>query len=110
MPSHAEAKMKNSVMARSRTARAERLKFRIGHRLLICRVDDLPLVQEMRSERHHLFSGVEPAAQDDFLLTDRGDLDQAKLHFRLIVHDPDTRPAAAIMDGPDGHQHGLAAG
>src|SRR5262252_4989522 len=43
MPAHAEAKMKNSVMARSRTARAERLKLRIGYLLLVCH---LPLYQD----------------------------------------------------------------
>src|SRR2546423_10243476 len=42
MPAHAAATMKNSVMARSRTARADRLKLRIG--LLFCRVNDLSLV------------------------------------------------------------------
>jgi hypothetical protein len=45
MPAHAEAKMKNSVMARSRTARADRLKLRIGHLLLVCLANDLSLVQ-----------------------------------------------------------------
>src|SRR6266542_5283949 len=37
MPAHAAATMKNSVMARSRTARAERLKLCIG--LVFCRVN-----------------------------------------------------------------------
>src|SRR6266487_3122107 len=101
MPAHAAAKMKNSVMARSRTARAERLKLRIG--LLFCRVNDLSLVQEMRAERHHFFTGIDSAGHDDFLLTDSGNLDGAELHFRLVVHDPDARPATAIIDGPDWH-------
>src|SRR6266513_5847536 len=42
MPAHAAATMKNSVMARSRTARADRLKLCIG--LVFCRVNDLSLV------------------------------------------------------------------
>src|SRR4051812_32892852 len=105
MPAPAEAKMKNSVTARSRTARAERLKLRIGHRLLVC-PDDLSLVQEVRSERHHLFAGVEPAGHDDVLPTDRGNADEAELHFRPVVHGPNARPVAAIKDGADGHQDG----
>src|SRR5439155_24794417 len=104
MPAHAAAKMKNSVMARSRTARAERLKLRIG--LLFCRVNDLPLVQEMRSARHHFFTGIDSAGHDDFLLTDRGNLDEAELHLRLVVHDPDARPATAVIAGTVGHSAG----
>src|SRR5687767_1110027 len=103
MPAHAEAKMKNSVIARSRTASAERLKFRIGRLLLVWKVNDLSVVQEMRSERHDLFSGSDSVGHDDFLLTDRGNLDRTKLHFRFVVHDPDARPVAAIMDRPDRH-------
>src|SRR5215212_10142492 len=98
MPANAEAKMKNNVMARSRTAKAERLILRIGHLLLFCEVNDLSLVQEMRSECHHLFAGVDSAGHDDFLLADRGNLDEAELHCRLVIHDPDARPAAAIID------------
>src|SRR5437899_8235296 len=104
MPANAEAQMKNNVMARSRTASAERLKLRIGRILLVLllvHVDDLSLVQEMRSERHYLLSGLDSAGQDDLLLTDGGNGDGAKFHFRLVVHDPDARPAAAIMDCPD---------
>src|SRR3954467_4946211 len=101
MPAHAAAKMKNSVMARSRTARAERLKLRIGRLLLVWQVNDLSLVQEMRSERHHLFTGTDSVGHDDFLLADRGNLDEPEHHFRLVVHDPDARPAAAIINGPD---------
>src|SRR5437762_1492146 len=104
MPANAAAQMKNNVMARSRTASAERLKLRIGRFLLLLfvgQVNDLTLVQEMRSECHYLFSGLDSAGQDDLLLTDGGNCDGAKLHFRLVVHDPDARPAAAIMDCPD---------
>src|SRR5213595_2069668 len=108
MPAHAAAKMKNSVMARSRTARAERLKLCIG--LLFCRVNELSLVQEMRSERYHLFTGLDSVGHDDFFLTDRVNLDEAELHFRLVVHDPDARPATSIIEGPDWHQDGLVAG
>src|SRR6266550_2022972 len=42
MPAHAAATMKNRLMARSRTARADRLKLCIG--LVFCRVNDLSLV------------------------------------------------------------------
>src|SRR5688572_7063483 len=104
MPARAEAKMKNSVMARSRTASAERLKLRIRRLpllLLVRHVDGLSLVQEMRSERHHVFSSINSVGHDDFFPTDRGNLNGAKLHFRIAVHDPDARPAAAIMDCPD---------
>src|SRR5688572_13952926 len=104
MPARAEAQMKNSVMARSRTASAERLKLRIRRLfllLLLGHVDGLSFVKEMRSERHYLFSGLDSAGQDDLLLTDRGNCDGAKFHFRLVVHDPDARPSAAIMDCPD---------
>src|SRR5215207_8716739 len=100
MPAQAEAKMKNSVMARSRTARAERLKLRIGYLLLVCQVNDLSLVQEMRSECHHVFTSIDSAGQDDFLLTDRGNCNEAELDFRLGIHDPDARPATAIIEGP----------
>src|SRR6185437_325353 len=110
MPAHAAAKMKKSVIARSRTARAERLKFCIGRLLLVWQVNDLSLVQEMRPERHHLFSGLDSTGHDDFLLPDRGNFDGAELHFRLVVHDPDARPAAAIIDRADGHQNGLVTG
>src|SRR4030095_4159820 len=106
MPARAEAQMKNSVMARSRTASAERLKLRIRRLLLLLllpvgHVDGLSLVEEMRSKRYHLFTGINSVGHDDFFPTDRGNLDGAELHFRLVVHDPDARPAAAIMDCPD---------
>src|SRR5437867_13355532 len=107
MPAHAAAKMKNSVMARSRTAKAERLKLRIG--LLFCRVNDLSLVQEMRSKRHHFFTGIDSARPHDFLLPDQPNLDGAELHFRLVVHDPDARSATTIIDVTDWHQAGLPA-
>src|SRR5947208_11318451 len=99
MPANAEAQMKNKVMARSRTASAERLKLRIGRLLLLLLVGhvyDLSLVEKMRSERHYLFSGLDSAGQDDLLLTDRGNCDGAKFHFRLVLHDPDARSGAAI--------------
>src|SRR5947208_3371747 len=106
MPANAAAKMKNSVIARSRTARAERLKVRIRplllFLLLFCRANDLSLVQKMRPERDHLFTNSDSLRHDDFLLTDRGDLDGSELHFRLVVHNPDSRPATAIIDSPDG--------
>jgi hypothetical protein len=71
MPAHAAAKMKNSVMARSRTAKAERLKLRIGRLLLLVwQVNDLSLVQEMRSERDYLFSGLHSTGHDNFLFPD----------------------------------------
>src|SRR5205823_13210929 len=108
MPAHAAAKMKNSVMARSRTARADRLKLCIG--LVFCRVNDLSLVQEMRSQRHHLFTGIDSVGHDDFLLTDRGNLDGAELYFRLIVHDPDARPATSLIQCRDGHPDRLGTG
>jgi hypothetical protein len=57
-------------LERSRTARAERLKIRIGYLLLVCQVNDLSLVQWMRPERHHVFTGIDPAGHDGFLLTD----------------------------------------
>src|SRR6266498_2538520 len=104
MPARAEAQMKNSVMARSRTASAERLKLRIRRLLLLLlvgHVDGLSLVEEMRSKRYHLFTCINSVGHDDFFPTDRGNLDGAELHFRLFVHDPDARPAAAIMDCPD---------
>src|SRR6266487_1752112 len=104
MPANAAAQMKNNVMARSRTARAERLKLRIGRFLLLLFVgqfNDLALVQEMRSERHYLLSGLHSAGHDNFLFPDRGNCDGAKLHFRLVVHDPDARSVAAIMDRSD---------
>src|SRR5205823_799073 len=111
MPAHAEAKMRNSVMARSRTARAERLKLRIGPLLLFlvlfCRANDLSLVQEMRSERDHLFTCIESLGQDGFLLTDGGNFDEAELHFRFPIHDPNPRPATAIIDRADWHQDRL---
>src|SRR4030095_12133662 len=101
MPAHAAAKMKNSVMARSRTARADRLKLRIGllllFLLLVCRADDLSLLQEMRSERYHLFTGFDSTGHDDFLLTNGSNLDGAELHFRIVVHDPHARAASAII-------------
>src|SRR5688572_22533270 len=106
MPAQAEAKMKNNVMARSRTASAERLKLRIGRLLLfllhVCRADDLSLVQQVRSERHHLFTRTDSVGHDDFFPTDRGNLDGAELHFQFVVHDPDARSAAAIIDRPGG--------
>src|ERR1043166_9556016 len=102
--------MKNNVMARSRTARVERLKLRIGPLLLFYPVNDLSLVQEMRSERHHVFAGIESVGHDDLLLTDRGNLDAAELHFRLPVHDPDAGPATAIKEGTDWHPDRLVAG
>src|SRR5678815_3558229 len=101
MPAHAEAKMKNSVIARSRTARADRLKLRIGRLLLVWQVNDLSLVQEMRSERHHLFTDTDSVGHNDFLPTDGGNGDGAELHFRFSIHDPDARSAAAIMDRSD---------
>src|SRR5438067_1061866 len=110
MPAHAEAKMKNSVMARSRTARAERLKLRMGSLLHFRRVNDFSLVQEMCSERHYLFTGTDSGGHDDFLPTDRGNGDGAELHCRLVVHDPDARPLAAIIDGPDGQPDKLVTG
>src|ERR1051326_1727675 len=103
MPAPAEAKMKNNVMARSRTARGERLKLRMRNLLLSSHVTYLYLVQEMRSERHYLFTRTDPVGYHDFLLTDRGNSDRAELHFRFPVHDPDARPATAIIDRPDGH-------
>src|SRR5213075_2358411 len=105
MPANAAAQMKNSVIARSRTASAERLKLRIGRfllSLLVGHVDDLSLVEKMRSKRYHLFTGINSVGHDDFFPTDRGNLDGAKFHFRLVVHDPDARSAAAIVDCPDG--------
>src|SRR5207302_811294 len=111
MPANAEAQMKNNVMARSRTARAERLKLRIRPllRLLVrfCRVNDLSLVQEMRSQRDHLFTRIESLGQGGFLLTEGGDFDEAELHFRFPIHDPNARPATAIIDRADWHQDRL---
>src|SRR6185436_5037195 len=99
--------MKKSVMARSRTAKAERLKLRIRRPLLFLQVNSLSLVQEMRSERHHLFIGFDPIGYHDFLLPDGGKFDGAELYFRLLIDDPDSRPAAAIIDCADGHQDRL---
>src|SRR5437667_12154471 len=104
MPARAEAQMKNSVMARSRTASAERLKLRIGRFLLLLfvgQVNDLTLVQEMRSECHYFLSGLHSAGHDNFLFPDGGNDDGAKFHLRLFVHDPNARPIAAIMDRSD---------
>src|SRR4051794_35130926 len=109
MPAQAAAKMKNSVMARSRTASAERLKLRIRLLLLAWKIDGLSLVQEMRSERHHFFSGADSAGHYDFFLTDGANRDGAEIDFRLIVHDPNARSAAVIIDGPDGHANGRVA-
>src|SRR5687768_418224 len=110
MPANAEAKMKNSVMARSLTASAERLKLLINLTLLSCRVHYLSLVEGMDSECHHLFADLNSAGQDGFLLPDRGNLDRAKRHPRLVVHHPKARSAAAIMHGTHRHPDGLAAG
>src|SRR5437773_1867876 len=101
MPANAEAQMKNSVIARSRTASAERLKLCIGRLLFVWQVNNLALVQEMRSECHDFLSGLHSAGHDNFLFPDRGNYDGAKLHFRLVVHDPDARSVAAIMDRSD---------
>src|SRR5438034_11316718 len=64
----------------------------------------------MRSERHHLFTGIDSVGHDDFLLTDLSNFDGAELYFRLIVHDPDARPATAIIQGRDGHPDRLGTG
>src|SRR5688572_30000139 len=94
MPAHAEAKIKNNVIARSRTAKAERLKLCIRYFSLVPEVNDLSLVQEMRSKRDDLFTGFDSVGHDDFFPTDRGNLDGAELHFQVVVHDPDARSAA----------------
>src|SRR5947209_5389628 len=95
--------MRNSVIARSRTANAERLMPRMLHRLLTDWVHSLALVQKVRAERHHLLPGLDPAGDDDFLLADRNNLHGAEGHLRPVVHDPDARPVPGIVDGPDGH-------
>ena len=41
-----------------------------SHLVLFCRVNDLPLVQEMRSECHDLLSGLHSAGHDNFLFPD----------------------------------------
>src|SRR5207247_2812916 len=96
------------MLASCAGARTERSKLRIG--LLFCRVNDLSLVQEMRSERHHLFSRLDSGGHDDFLLTDGGNLHEPELHFRLALHDPDARPATATLDRPDWPQAVLLSG
>src|SRR5438874_12445991 len=100
MPANAAAQMKNNVMARSRTASAERLKLRIGRFLLlpfVGQVNDLTLVQEMRSECHYSLSGLHSAGHDSFLSPHSGNSPGPKLHFRLLVLHPDARSVAAIL-------------
>src|SRR5688572_27208709 len=101
--------MKNNVMARSRTASAERLKLRIGNFPLVREVNDLSLVQKMRTKGDDLFAGFDSTAHDDFFLTNRSNSDGMELHFRLVAHDPNARPVTAIIDCPYGQSDELVA-
>src|SRR5688572_3669337 len=105
MPAQAEAKMKNRVMARSRTARAERLKLRMGPLFLSGQVHDLAFAQEVRSERHHSFTGIDSAGEHDFFSTNGADFNEAELHLGIVMDNPDTRSVTSIIDGADRHEN-----